>query len=242
MGNETRPDPGNFLANVAAAGPNIIQLNHIYIFIRSRQLESTYPGEPQLGVWPITSLRVRYGWGSVTLEDWPWEADTKWPPDEPPGLDEVAKANRIQFYQRARNLAECKIALHGGRPPITSVEITHDWDNPAGGIIPDPKSDDVIIGCHAIPFLKYSDPDRQIGFPNSWGTEWGNNGNGTISYEYFRKRSIESWFWTEGYDSRRLADYLMHKKKLPSRPSGPVSLIRTIRDPLRSGAAYSVEI
>ena len=34
-----------------------------YGFVRGRQLEGTFPGDRQTGVWPITGHRVSYGWG-----------------------------------------------------------------------------------------------------------------------------------------------------------------------------------
>ena len=38
----------------------------MYNFVRSRQLEGTFPGDPLTGVWPITSYRVSRGMGVPT--------------------------------------------------------------------------------------------------------------------------------------------------------------------------------
>ena len=78
-----------------------------YNFVRSRQLEGTYPGEPQTGAWPITTLRVGCGWGAVREGDWPREMSAEmWPPVEPRGLDAKAKALRVHHYHRMRSAAE----------------------------------------------------------------------------------------------------------------------------------------
>ncbi len=41
---------------MAASFPN--QMGRLYGFVRSRQLEGTYPGDPATGVWVTTTLRV----------------------------------------------------------------------------------------------------------------------------------------------------------------------------------------
>ena len=71
-----------------------------YGFVRSRQLEGTFPGEKQTGTWPITSLRVSYGWGNLPEESWPYGND--WPPKEPQDIDLIAKRYRLFLpYRRA---------------------------------------------------------------------------------------------------------------------------------------------
>jgi len=87
-----------------------------YNVVRCRQLEGTYPGDPQTACWPITSLRVMRGWGYVPEEAWPNIALQVWPPSEPPGLDQRAKENRIFRYQRIRNARECWDAVRSLRP------------------------------------------------------------------------------------------------------------------------------
>lgn len=43
-----------------------------YGFVRARQLEGTFPGDKQTGVWPITGRRISYGWGQPPEESWPY--------------------------------------------------------------------------------------------------------------------------------------------------------------------------
>ena len=106
-----------------------------YDVVRCRQLEGTFPGDPQSGCWPITSLRVKRGWGSVPDELWPYGVLKAWPPPEPPGLDNIAKSNRIFRYQRIRNSEECLRAIRSGHPVMASFEITRDWFDAQDGVI-----------------------------------------------------------------------------------------------------------
>jgi len=48
-------------------------------------------------------------------------------------------------------------------------------------------------GMHAIAICGYDDGAQRFEFKNSWGTWWGNNGFGSISYEYIRTYATEAW-------------------------------------------------
>ena len=39
----------------------------------------------------------------------------------------------------------------------------------------------------------YDDHSKKLMFVNSWGREWGDDGRGTMSYDHFRARTVESW-------------------------------------------------
>jgi GNAT superfamily N-acetyltransferase len=234
---------GTDLSRSKVGDVNLSYLNPTYNFIRARQLEGTYPGQPQLGVWPITSNRVAYGWGYVTIRDWPLMATGEnWPPVEEVGLDKAAKSNRIKHYQRARSLLECKLALNALRPPITSYEVSDDWDHSETGLIPEPSPKDIIAGSHAVPMLAYDDLSRIIRFPNSWGPDWGDEGWGTLSYKYFEERSVESWFLTPGDGTKFLSDRLTRGRDLTRESSHQISLSWGTRDVLTGGVAHAAEV
>jgi hypothetical protein len=79
------------------------RISVLYGFVRSRQLEGTFPGDPETGLWPVTAMRIFFGWGSILHDDWPVERPRPWPPPaEPPGLDDLATQRRINHYFRVR--------------------------------------------------------------------------------------------------------------------------------------------
>jgi GNAT superfamily N-acetyltransferase len=116
-----------------------------------------------------------------------------WPPPEPPGLDAVAKANRIGFYKRVRTIDECKLALKNQKLVSASLDINDKWSDPPGGRIPDSMDSDVAIGSHMVVLHGYDDSKRTFRFWNSWGKDWGDQGFGYISYETFEGAWWESW-------------------------------------------------
>lgn len=49
------------------------------------------------------------------------------------------------------------------------------------------------VGYHAITLYGFSDHQRTFSFKNSWGTDWGSNGFGEISYDYVDRFTQEAW-------------------------------------------------
>jgi GNAT superfamily N-acetyltransferase len=164
-----------------------------YNYVRSRQLEGTYPGDPKTGAWGSTSLRVGKGWGWPLESEWPYDGDAAhWPPVEPPDMDIKAKANRILAYERARTIDECRTLLAAEIPITAAFEIDESWSHPKEGVIPAPATQ-TISGSHAILLCGYNDNEQRFIFANSWGVGWGDKGFGYLPYDYFPKRFLEAW-------------------------------------------------
>jgi GNAT superfamily N-acetyltransferase len=166
----------------------------MYIFVRSRQLEGTFPGEPTVGTWPITALRIVRGWGAPPEEAWPYNGDASaWPPIEPPCVDALAKDFRIRCYQRVRMVAECKIVLAQRQGVLVSLDITDKWGSAPHGRIPPLSPSDVSMGSHSVRLVGYDDRRSEFIFANSWGENWGDQGYGYIPYEVFEATWWEGW-------------------------------------------------
>ncbi len=173
----------------------------VYGFVRSRQLEGTYPGKPGTGLWVSTSLRVRKGWGFVEENDWPYPLKgDPWPPIEPPGLDEKAKKNgRLLAYMRIRSYDDCVALLRTNKNGIFNLsgvlvafQIDSTWNN-TKGIIPKPDGRP-ITDSHLVVIERYFEGiDHPLYFWNSWGAKWGCNGYGFLPREYFLSRLLEAW-------------------------------------------------
>jgi GNAT superfamily N-acetyltransferase len=165
-----------------------------YGFVRGRQLEGTFPGDKQTGVWPITGHRISYGWGHPPEESWPYPLpDAVWPSIEPPGIDAVAKESRYFPYKRVRTIVDCKRILLSGEPGVmVSLDISEKWANPPEGRIPVPSPTDLTFSTHFISLQGY-DPQRdEFTFHTSWGN-WGRNGYGDIAAETLAATWWEGW-------------------------------------------------
>jgi GNAT superfamily N-acetyltransferase len=183
-----------------------------YNYIRARQLEGTYPGDPKEGTWPITYNRTLFGWGEVSEEEWPYFRNNDFLDPEPPGLDKSAKRHRIRHYRRIRNSSEARTILErnertsrslsngrrspqSGWPPEVKVafEITPEFLDARHGLIRLPSTNSPIIGAHAVPLVRYSRTQNWFEFINSWGYEWGDHGHGYMPIEFFDEWQIDCW-------------------------------------------------
>ncbi len=183
-----------------------------YGFVRARQLEGTYPGDPKLGAWPITSNRTLFGWGQVGEDEWSYfRGQDEFAAPEPPGLDESAKRHRVHHYQRIRNSSEARAILERngkiltrlskghplgqvGRPLEVKVafEITQDFLKAPRGLIVNPPAGSPVIGAHAVPLIGYSRSQKWFEFGVLW-SGWGDNQRGYMPLEFFDKCMIDSW-------------------------------------------------
>ena len=175
-------------------GRSEVQFSRLYGFVRSRQLDGTFPGDAGTGVWPITACRIERGWGMVPENDWPYPArDDPWPPVEPPGLDAKARNYRIVRYQRITTSYEAKIAISRDWPVGASFEITKQWYEAENGVIETPPEGAQIIGSHQVLLVGYSDEKQAFRFRNSWGRAGAIKGMGT-----FPMSSSSAGSWRHG--------------------------------------------
>jgi GNAT superfamily N-acetyltransferase len=172
----------------------------MYGFVRARELEGTFPGSQETGVYQTTEIRVGKGWGIPPESAWPY-CVREWPPVEPPGMDAIAKKRRLFAYTRIRTLDDAKRVIAAGSPLSAAFEIDQSWSDPSEGRVAHP-SKHVPNGSHTVMIYGWDDERQQLQFRNSWGESWGERGNGVLPYAYWTDRLIESWY----HDFRRPSD------------------------------------
>jgi GNAT superfamily N-acetyltransferase len=183
-------------ASHAAAG-----LFGLYDYVRARQLEGTFPGDPTTGVWPVTVNRVLRGWGQVRRGEYPWlRAD--WPPPDPSVHDGLAKECRIALYTRVWDAHDCVHAFARGATVGACFRATEKWRDPDEGRLDFDQSGDTVLGGHCVALspptfyspcpLAWSENSCFV-FPNSWGKEWGNHGWGAMTHEFFEREMYSAW-------------------------------------------------
>ena len=182
--------------------PPETEYSPMYAYVRALQIEGTYPKDA--GAWPISTLRVSRGWGTVTEDVFPYVGEPdKWPPKEPPGIDQIAKKRRTNRYQRIRTADECFRGTYSKAGAVNaSFEITKEWFDAPNGVIRMPAANEPIVGCHDVAIIPIPRDERPgyLCFANSWGTDWGDRGFGYLSHEFFDRYMVESWFmWADPY-------------------------------------------
>lgn len=134
--------------------------------------------------------------------------ETHWPYDisqfdvEPPpnvaadaAKDETTKETRLDDPDEQVTINNIKVALNSGYPVMLGITCYESiFSVGADGNIPMPSRKDPVAGGHAICIVGYDDnhvnaegTKGALKMKNSWGTGWGAQGYGWISYNYALK-------------------------------------------------------
>jgi C1A family cysteine protease len=90
-------------------------------------------------------------------------------------------------------------ALANKNPFVFGFMVYESFESPTvdeTGKIPMPSTTEKALGGHAMCAVGYNDTDKRFLIRNSWGTDWGMNGYGTIPYDYLTNRNLSDDFWT----------------------------------------------
>lgn len=91
------------------------------------------------------------------------------------------------------NYSEIKQELAKGIPVIIGISVYPDFDN----ISPSNPIFDIISGTsrggHALCVIGYDDSKQAVKIINSWGTSWGLNGYGWISYKVLQQEDVDAY-------------------------------------------------
>ena len=165
-----------------------------YYYLRALELEGRHPLDA--GCWPVTMHRLEVGegmprfdtsWGIITFPE-----DKPFPPTRHPPPEVLW---RNFYYRRIRSSVESDrhMLLEPLSRPGLAFHLTADWLNPPGGVIPIPSDADRLIPfTHAAVFIGRIPDRRQFRFQMKW-SDWGDNGTGTMPYEYFDRYVFECW-------------------------------------------------
>lgn len=167
-------------------------------WVRTRQLEGTFPGDEKTGVWPINGNRILRGWGDLSV----WSDNQDWPPEDASEHDHEAKESRIDSYSRVWDYTDCKRALSRNGVVSAAFYVTELWKNPPEGRLDFDQEHLPIVGGHAMalmyPFresrcpLEWDEAEFLVS-PNSWGQAWGNAGWTAVRQEFFNRYMYSAW-------------------------------------------------
>lgn len=123
--------------------------------------------------------------GAPPESDWPY-VPSKFAERPPDSAYAGAKGHEATIYMRVdgnidamRGCLAASFPFVFGTSIYSSFEDAKTWQT---GDVPDPSGE--LIGGHAMLAVGYDDSTGRFKIRNSWGTNWGQGGNGTMSYGY----------------------------------------------------------
>ena len=137
------------------------------------------------------ALSVLRKFGVPQEKSWVYSDRIKGTPEG--DADTKARFTRIgDFFRLQNKVNHLKLALLHTPVPI-GVVTTESFMKTRDGIIEDDVRNRGKHGGHAICAVGYDNKKKLIKFKNSWSAQWGDNGYGYLSYNYFKKYCIVAW-------------------------------------------------
>jgi len=107
---------------------------------------------------------------------------------------------KVVSYQRiTQSLAQLKGCLASGYPFVFGFTVYESFESATvakSGHAPLPKSNEPVVGGHAVVGVGYDDAKQRFIVRNSWGAAWGMKGYFTLPYAYVTEANLASDFWT----------------------------------------------
>ena len=112
---------------------------------------------------------------------------------------EALKYKVISYQRIAQSLAQLKGCLASGYPFVFGFTVYESFESATvakSGHAPLPKSNETVMGGHAVAAVGYDDAKQWFIVRNSWGAGWGMKGYFTLPYAYVTEANLASDFWT----------------------------------------------
>jgi len=144
----------------------------------------------------ILEALCRYG--ICRNDSWPYDA-SKFLEEPPQRCLEEAQHFRphLSDFQMLNSLEEMKSTLKKQMPFFVDINFApaaYGREPAATGKIGKPQLTEVEFCDHTVCVLGFNDETEELIFQNSWGTEWGEQGYGYVSYEYINRGLFKNAF------------------------------------------------
>lgn len=172
--------------------------SRLFIYYNERAMEGTVAVD--------SGAMLRDGMKSVNIQgacnetEWGYDI-SRFAVQPPPNCYADARKARVLVYYRVTPaLRLMKQCLAQGFPWVFGISVFDSFESPqaaaTGGIPMPDTSTEQLLGGHALLCVGYDDATQRFRFVNSWGGGWGQNGFGTIPYQYLADRDLADDFWT----------------------------------------------
>lgn len=170
-------------------------------------------GGQDRGMQIATALQILKAQGCCTLAQMPVTNDYRAQPSE------AAKAYAAKFVAidtahlasapGPQNIEPMKTFLADTKQPfVVGIPVFSDFYRLAdpSGVYNHPANDRNVEGYHAITIIGYDESKRAFRMINSWGTDWGDNGQLWLSEEFVANHAFEAWGFKPGGPKARPGD------------------------------------
>jgi C1A family cysteine protease len=170
--------------------------SRLFNYYNTRVLEGTVTQDS--GCQIRDAVKASNKTGNCYETSWPYNIQrfTLKPPQQ---TYTEATQHKLTLYQRVnQDRISIKSCILTGYPVVIGFTCFNTLYNPSverTGDILMPVRKDYIIGGHCVLITGYNDSTQRYEIQNSWGTDWGKQGYGTLPYAYVENPGYASDFW-----------------------------------------------
>lgn len=209
-GSKIATSPRNGVSGRLAPGADVENsfrdLSRLFVYYNEREAMGAIMEDS--GAMLRTGIKVLKKLGVCREENWPYKI-SRFKEKPPDNCYREAENHQVTAYQRLHTLAEMKACLAMGLPFVFGFAVyEHVMSEQVrkSGIIRRPRRNERMIGGHAVMAVGYDDAKKNLLFRNSWGSEWGKSGYGSLPYDYPESRELSDDFWCiQATESNRYA-------------------------------------
>jgi C1A family cysteine protease len=171
--------------------------SRLFIYYNGRTLENTINSDSGLSVRDGLRSVLRYGFPPES--DWPYNIIqfTQQPPSQ---VYQDARPNQIwEYYSVPQLLTNMQACLASGFPILLGFSVYQSFESytvAQTGVVPMPSPGEQLLGGHCVYLVGYDSSKQWFIFRNSWSDQWGDKGNGYLSFGYVLNPQLASDFWT----------------------------------------------
>ena len=177
-------------------GVEFVDLSRLFIYYNERVILHTVTSDS--GAMLRDGIKTLARKGVCAEKKWPYRI-SRLRNKPTAACFKEALDHQITSYQRILTLEEMLACLSAGFPFVFGFTVYESFESTEvtrTGEAQLPRSDERIVGGHAVLAVGFDRARERFTCRNSWGTAWGRDGYFTMPFEYLQNRNLSDDFWT----------------------------------------------
>ena len=148
--------------------------------------------------------------GVCSEKEWPYDISqyTYKPPRK--CFEDATQHKSLQYRRACSDLMHLRTYLNEQYPIVFGFSVYESFESESvaeTGLMPLPKSNEKVLGGHAVLMVGFDDSKEAFIVRNSWGSEWGDGGYFYMPYEFVNDQNCSDfWIMESVYDGDGSAD------------------------------------
>jgi C1A family cysteine protease len=173
----------------------VMDYSRLFIYYNERKMEGTISEDA--GAYIRDGIKSLNSFGACNEALWPYNI-SQFKKRPPAAAYTEAKKHLFKSYERLPTLNSYLTCLAQGFPFVFGFAVYESFESATvarTGNVPMPKTNEQMLGGHAVLCVGYDQSTKRFIVQNSWGTDWGKKGFFTIPFDYLASKELADDFW-----------------------------------------------